>query len=44
MSISWIYGSPGMKQKLKLAKRSWQANSSGAIPKAFPISVTKRLF
>ena len=44
MSISWIYGSPGMKQRLKLAKRSWQANSSGAIPKAFPISVTKRLF
>jgi hypothetical protein len=44
MSVYWSYGSPGMRQQLTLAKRNWRANSSGAIPKAFPISVTKGLF
>jgi hypothetical protein len=33
-----------MKQQLTLAKRTWKANSAGAAPKAFPISITKNLF
>lgn len=43
-SIYWSNGTPGMKQQLTLAKRSWKANASGGIPKAFPISVIKNLF
>jgi hypothetical protein len=33
-----------MKQHLVLAKRTWKANSSGAAPKAFPISILKNQF
>lgn len=44
MSINWNRGTPGMKQHLTLSKRSWTANSAGAIPKAFPISVIKGIF
>jgi len=44
MSIYWNRGTPGMKQQLTLAKRYWSVNSAGAIPKAYPISVTKSLF
>ena len=41
-----IYWSPnrGLKQKLNLSKRAWTANSSGAFPKAFPISIQKKQF
>lgn len=41
MHVTWSYSSPGMRQKLILAKRQWTANSSGVIPKAFPIALTK---
>jgi hypothetical protein len=44
MSIYWNRATAGMKQHLMLAKRTWKANSSGAAPKAFPISITKNLF
>jgi hypothetical protein len=44
MSIYWNKGTPGMKQQLTLAKRSWTPHAAGAIPKAYPISVTKSLF
>lgn len=39
MEIYWSKFSGGMKQKLILSKRTWTANSSGTIPKAFPISI-----
>jgi len=41
MHVTWNYSSAGMKQRLILAKRQWTASSSGIIPKAFPISLTK---
>jgi hypothetical protein len=44
MSIYWSMATAGMKQRLILAKRTWKANSSGAAPKAFPISIIKNLF
>jgi len=44
MSIKWSISSGGMKHYLTLAKRTWTANSSGPIPKAFPISAIKKLF
>jgi hypothetical protein len=44
ISVSWSYASPGMRQHLTLAKRQWTANSSGSLPKAFPISISKKLF
>ena len=44
MDIYWSYGSPGMRQRLILAKRTWKANTAGAIPKAFPISPSKNIF
>jgi hypothetical protein len=44
MSVYWTSTSPGMKQKLILAKRQWQANSSGSLPKGFPISVINKKF
>jgi hypothetical protein len=34
----------GLRQKLNLSKRAWTANSSGALPKAFPISIQSRQF
>lgn len=43
-SIYWSYGSPGMRQSLTLAKRTWTANASGPMPKAFPISISKKMF
>jgi hypothetical protein len=39
MEVYWSKFSGGMKQKLSLSKRTWTANSSGTIPKAFPISI-----
>lgn len=44
MSVYWSTTSGGMKQHLTLAKREWTANSSGSLPKAFPISVMNRKF
>jgi hypothetical protein len=44
MEVSWTETSGGMRQKLILSKRTWVANASGAIPKAFPISVQSRQF
>jgi hypothetical protein len=44
MNVSWSQMSGGMTQRLILSKRMWTANSSGAIPKAFPISVQSRQF
>lgn len=44
MKIYWSYSSGGMRHHLTLAKRTWTANSSGPIPKAFPISAIKKLF
>lgn len=40
--IEWSPYSPGMKQYLTLAKRTWYLNTSGTVPKAFPISVKSR--
>lgn len=41
-----IYWSPsgGLRQKLNLSRRAWTANSSGALPKAFPISIQSGQF
>lgn len=39
MEVYWSKFSGGMKQRLTLSKRTWTANSSGTIPKAFPISI-----
>ena len=41
MEVYWTL-SGGMRQKLILARRTWQANSSGASKKAFPISVLNK--
>ena len=43
MEIYWS-ANRGLKQKLNLSKRAWTANSSGAFPKAFPISIQKKQF
>jgi hypothetical protein len=43
MSVYWSYGGV-MRQSLTLAKREWTANSSGSLPKAFPVSLTKGIF
>jgi hypothetical protein len=40
--IEWSPYSPGMKQYLSLAKRTWYLNTSGTVPKAYPISVKNR--
>jgi hypothetical protein len=39
IEVYWSTFSGGMKQKLILSKRTWTANSSGTVPKAFPISI-----
>ena len=39
IEVYWSRFSGGMKQKLILSKRTWTANSSGTVPKAFPISI-----
>ena len=39
MTVYWSKSLGGMRQKLSLSKRTWTANSSGTIPKAFPISI-----
>jgi hypothetical protein len=44
VSVYWSYSGGRMRQSLTLAKRVWNANSSGALPKAFPISPTRDLF
>lgn len=44
MDVSWDYAKAGMRQHLTLAKRTWYLNSSGAIPKAFPISIKNNDF
>lgn len=44
MNVSWSSMSGGMSQRLILSKRMWTANSSGAAPKAFPISIQSRQF
>ncbi len=44
MSVYWSRNGGGMRQHLTLAKREWIANSSGSLPKAFPISVMKGKF
>jgi hypothetical protein len=42
MNVTWGFGQAGMKQYLTLAKRTWYLNSSGSIPKAYPISIKNR--
>jgi hypothetical protein len=44
MSVDWSFSSGGMRQYLTLAKRTWYLNSSGSIPKAYPISVKNNKF
>lgn len=44
MSVYWSDTGGRMRQSLTLAKRVWNLNTSGAIPKAFPISPTKSIF
>jgi len=44
MDVTWSETSGGMRHILSLSKRTWVANASGAIPKAFPISVQNRQF
>jgi hypothetical protein len=44
MSVYWSSMGGRMKQSLTLAKRVWNLNTSGALPKAFPISPTRDLF
>jgi hypothetical protein len=44
MDVVWTETSGGMRHILVLTKRTWVANASGAIPKAFPISVQNRQF
>jgi hypothetical protein len=44
IQLNWNKYGGGIKQKLILGRRSWQLNSSGAIPKAFPISIKNRKF
>ncbi len=44
IEVYWSKFSGGMKQKMLLSKRTWTANSSGTIPKAFPISIQNREF
>jgi hypothetical protein len=41
-----VYWDPsrGIKQKLILSKRTWDANISGATPRAFPISIINRKY
>jgi hypothetical protein len=41
MDVYWTR-TGGMREKLILSKRTWQANSSGATPKAFPNSVINK--
>ncbi len=44
IEVYWSKFSGGMRQKMILSKRTWTANSSGTIPKAFPISIQNREF
>lgn len=44
MDVNWSETSGGMKQILILSKRTWVANASGSIPKAYPISIQSRQF
>jgi len=44
MHVTWSETAGGMKHILILSKRTWVANESGAIPKAFPISIQNRQF
>jgi len=44
MTVNWSFSSGGMRQYLTLAKRTWYLNTSGSIPKAFPISVKNNKF
>lgn len=44
MSVYWSDMGGRMRQSLTLAKRVWNLNTSGALPKAFPISPTRDLF
>lgn len=39
IDVNWSATSGGMKQTIRLSKRTWYANSSGSLPKAFPISL-----
>jgi hypothetical protein len=41
MEINWTSGDKSISQELILCKRDWTLNSSGAIPKAFPITANK---
>lgn len=44
MSVYWSYTGGGMRQSLTLCKRVWNLNSSGNLPKAFPISASENKF
>jgi len=44
MEVNWDMNQGRMKQKLTLGKREWTANTSGSLPKAFPISPLNKIF
>lgn len=44
IQVYWNKLGSGMKQKVILGRRTWSLNSSGVIPKAFPISIKNRKF
>lgn len=44
IQVHWNRLGSGMKQNLILSRRTWQLNASGAVPKAFPISVKNRKY
>jgi hypothetical protein len=39
IDVNYSTTSAGMKQTIRLSKRTWYANSSGSLPKAFPVSL-----
>lgn len=44
IAVYWSISGGRMRQSLTLGKRAWTANSSGHLPKAFPISIQKKDF
>ena len=44
IQVTWNKLGSGMRQKLILGRRTWKLNSSGLLPKAFPISIKNRKF
>jgi hypothetical protein len=39
INVGWSEGDRSISQELTLCKREWVVNTSGAIPKAYPISI-----